>query len=317
MNARKIPVGISTCLLGQAVRYDGGHKRDRFIVEVLGDFFAWVPVCPEVEVGMGTPRESVQLVKAEGGPRMVAPRSGRDWTEAMNDYSRQRVAAFQAEGLRGYILKKDSPTCGMERVKLYDANGVPARAAVGLYARALLDACPNLPVEEEGRLHDPRLRESFVTRVFAYDRWLTLRAAAPRPKDLVRFHTQHKMLAMAHHEAAAREMGRLVARQAEGDFDAVLDRYEALLMTALSARASRGRHFNVLQHLAGFLKDRLADEEKAELHRVLDEYKRGWTPLSTPVTLLSHHLNKLAHAWIEAQYYLNPYPASLALRSQV
>lgn len=314
---KKIRVGVSTCLLGQEVRFDGGHKRDRYIVEILGDFFTWHPVCPEVEVGMGTPRESVQLVRSEYGPRMIAPRSGHDWTEQMNKYSEERVEELKSARLRGYILKKDSPTCGMERVKLYDENGVPSKTAVGLFADPLMRILPNLPIEEEGRLQDPKIRESFVTRIFTYDRWLGLREQGARPKDLVSFQTQHKLLLMAHNERLMRELGRLVANQDDIEFEMVLNEYERLLMEALKSRASRKRHTNVMQHLTGFLKDSLATNEKNELQNVIEEYKKGWAPLITPMTLLEHHLQKIDHAWVEAQYYLNPYPRSLAIRSKV
>jgi uncharacterized protein YbgA (DUF1722 family)/uncharacterized protein YbbK (DUF523 family) len=317
MERTKIRVGISTCLLGQEVRYDGGHKRNQFIVEVLGDFFSWVPICPEVEVGMGTPRESVQLVRNGQATRMIAPRSGRDWTDEMLSYSQKRVESLKAEELRGYILKKDSPTCGMGRVKLYDENGVPSRDAIGLYAKVLLEIYPNLPIEEEGRLNDPAIRESFITRVFAFNRWLRMRSTEPKPKNLVEFHTQHKLLAMAHNEKLQRKMGKLVADAGVKEFADLLDEYEALLMEALKSRSNRNRHFNVMQHLTGFLKETLSSEEKAELNTVLEEYKNGWVPLITPMTLLHHHLKKLEHAWVEAQYYLAPYPASLAVRSRV
>lgn len=316
--AERIRVGISTCLLGENVRFDGGHKRDRFITDTLGAYFAWVPVCPEVEVGMGTPRETVRLAKGTDGDRMVAPKSGADWTERMRAYSEKRVETLRSQRLRGYILKKDSPTCGMSRVRRYDANGVPSRDGVGLYARSLLKAYPNLPIEEEGRLNDPALRENFVTRVFTFDRWLSLREGTPQPKDLVNFHTAHKMLLLAHDEAAYRQLGPLVASAGEvADLDALLDAYEALMMRALKAVATRKRHVNVLQHLMGFAKRAIDGRDKDELLQLIEEYRRGWVPLATPLALLQHHLRRASHPWVSAQVYLEPYPRPLALRSTV
>ncbi len=316
--ANRIRVGISTCLLGENVRFDGGHKRDRFITDTLSAYFAWVPVCPEVEVGMGTPRETVRLVKGADGDRMVAPKSGADWTERMRAYSAKRVESLRSRRLRGYILKKDSPTCGMSRVRRYGANGAPSRDGVGLYAQSLLNAYPNLPVEEEGRLNDPALRENFVTRVFTYDRWLAMRERNPEPKDLVHFHTAHKMLLLAHDEATYRKLGPLVASAGEAaDLNALLDDYGTLMMGALKSVATRKRHVNVLQHLMGFVKRAIDGQDKDELLRLIEEYRRGWVPLVTPLALLQHHLRQAPHPWVAAQVYLEPYPRPLALRSAV
>lgn len=311
----KINIGISTCLLGEKVRFDGGHKRNRFITDVLSDHFAWVPVCPEVEVGMSTPRESLRLVEDGQRVRMVAPKSGEDWTTRMEAYSQKRVQSLKDHQLRGYILKKDSPSCGMERVRLYNQHNMAERKGVGLYAKSLMEAYPNLPVEEEGRLQDPRLRENFITRVFAYDRWCNLRAQNPQPKDLVNFHTAHKMLLLAHSEPIYRDMGPLVAQAGSMEFESLLDQYEQKLMSALKTVASPKRHANVLYHLAGYLKEHLTQSEKQELLNAIEEYRLNWVPLITPLTLMQHHFRKLKHTWVDNQVYLNPFPRSLALRS--
>lgn len=313
----KIRIGISTCLLGQNVRFDGGHKRQRFITDVLDEYFSWVPVCPEIEVGMGVPRESVRLVRDGKDVRMVAPKSGRDWTHDMCQYNAKRLEALRQQRLRGYILKKDSPTCGMERVRIYDQNHVPSSNGVGLYAGALMSAYPRLPVEEEGRLQDPALRENFITRVFAYDRFLAMRECGATPRKLVAFHTAHKLLILSHHPQRYQQMGRLVAKAGSSALEPLLDEYEDLFMSALKTIASRKRHVNVMHHLCGFLKTRLTPDEKQELLNAIEEYRKQWVPLITPLTLLNHHLRALQHAWVEAQFYLNPYPRALALRSQI
>jgi uncharacterized protein YbgA (DUF1722 family)/uncharacterized protein YbbK (DUF523 family) len=307
-----IPVGISACLLGSTVRFDGGHKRDRNLTDLLGRHFRWVPACPEVEIGLGTPRESLRLVGTATAPRLVAPRSGRDLTELMAEHSARRVDGLAAQGLRGFVLKKDSPSCGLHRVRVYDGNGVPTRDGSGLFAQALRERLPNLPVEEEGRLNDPLLRESFVNRVFAYDRWLKLRQAGPRRGDLVAFHTAHKLLLRAHDPAGYRALGRLVAAVAEGPLEEVLDRYEAAFLAALGRPASSRRHVDVLQHLLGFLRPHLPGEQRQSIVAVIEEYRLGLLPRAAPVELLRHHLQRLGVAWVDAQVYLQPHPRDLA-----
>jgi uncharacterized protein YbbK (DUF523 family)/uncharacterized protein YbgA (DUF1722 family) len=307
-----IPVGISACLLGRAVRFDGGHKRDRNLTDLLGRHFRWVAVCPEVEIGLGTPRESMRLVGTAAAPRLVAPRSGRDLTELMTTHAAARADALASQGLRGFILKKDSPSCGLHRVRVYDGAGMPARDGSGLFARALRERLPNLPVEEEGRLNDPLLRESFVNRVFAYDRWLKLRQASPLRRDLVTFHTAHKLLLRAHDTVAYRELGRLVAAVAEGPLGAVLDRYEAGFLAALAKPASSRRHVDVMFHLLGFLRDDLPGSRRQSIVAVIEEYRQGLLPRAAPLELLRHHLARARQPWVDAQVYLQPHPRELA-----
>lgn len=313
----KIRVGISSCLLGQQVRFDGGHKHDRRLTRDLNDHFAWVPICPEVELGLGAPREAMRLVRSADGVRMRTSKTGHDLTDDMIDYAERRVEELRSWNLRGYILKKDSPTCGMERVKVYNEHNIPERSGTGLYAESLLAAHPNLPVEEEGRLNDPKLRENFITRVFAYDRWLQLRETGIRARELVNFHTRHKMLLLAHQPDALKRLGQLVAKAGQHELEPTLDEYESVFMQALSNVATRKRHVNALQHLAGFLTRTLNDEEKSELHGVIADYARGWVPLVAPMTLLKHHLRQLSHPWANAQLYLEPYPRALRLRNQI
>jgi len=318
MSDAKIPVGVSACVMGDMVRWNGGHKRDRWVTDVLSEWFDFVKVCPEVELGLGVPRESLRLKRDDGGLRFIEGRTGRDRTEAMRDYCRRRVEELAPLRLRGYILKKDSPSCGMERVRLYDRNDVPARTGVGLYVEALAERFPRLPLEEEGRLHDARLREHFVTRVFAHDRWLRLReAGGARAADVVTFHTAHKTLLMAYNQEAAGELGRLVAQAGSLPIDELLERYEEGFLAAMRRVVSPGRHVNVMQHLAGYLKRDLEAGDRADIQRVIEDYRRGLVPLITPLTLLQHHFRRLRHDWIDAQAYLDPYPRELGLRSAI
>lgn len=317
MSERKIPLGISACLLGDEVRYDGGHKRDRFAADVLSDYFRWVKVCPEVGAGLGVPRETYRLQQGDDGVHMVGNRTETDATAEVTEYARQQVERFRPMRLRGFVLKKGSPSCGMERVRVYDRNGSPARTGVGIFARRLIERYPQLPVEEEGRLNDPRIRENFITRVFTFDRWITLLESEPKPKDIVEFHTQHKMLLLAHSPKYYSALGPLVSKAGVLPMDELVAEYEVGLMAALKSIASPGRHVNVLQHLAGFLKNDLNPVDKAELHAVIRDYGAGRIPLVTPLILLYHHLKHLKDDWVEAQVYLQPYPHELALRSSV
>jgi uncharacterized protein YbgA (DUF1722 family)/uncharacterized protein YbbK (DUF523 family) len=317
MSDSKIPLGISACLLGDLVRFDGGHKKDAFLVDVLGDYVDWVKICPEIEIGLGAPRESIRLERRGDDVRLVGVRSATEHTEKMLAFSKTKADEIAWRRLRGYVLKKDSPTCGMERVRLYDENGVPSKDGVGLFARTLMERNPLLPIEEEGRLRDPRLRENFITRIFCYDRWLRLKEKDPKPRDIVAFHTAHKLLLLAHSPEHYRSLGKLVAEAGTLPMDGLLARYEEGLLLGLRRVASPGRHTNVLEHLSGFLKEELDAGAKSELHGVIRDYRSGYVPLITPLVLLNHHLNRLGHAWVEAQTYLEPYPRELALRSAI
>ena len=320
MNSRPgkaIRLGISSCLLGEEVRFDGGHKHDALLTETFGQFFQWVPVCPEMEIGLGTPRESLRLERIAGSGRLIAPRSGADHTEAMQRWAGQRLEELAGLDLHGYVLKKDSPSCGMERVRIYDEAGVAQRKGTGLFAAALLARFPTLPVEEEGRLHDVPIRENFIERVFAYARWRAFLEAAPRAKDLVAFHTRHKLTLLAHDEKIYRQMGRLVARSGRGKVREILNQYGALLMQALKVHATARKHANVLFHLMGYLKRHLDSGDKAELAGQIENYRKEMVPLVVPLTLLQHHFRRHPPDWVLEQTYLDPYPAELMLRNHV
>jgi len=312
-------LGVSACLLGREVRFDGGHKRDPFLVQTLGKWVEWVPVCPEVEIGLGTPRPSLRLIAKGKGTRMVVPKTGEDHTERMGTWAAAHVETLAKARLHGFVLKKDSPSCGVFRVKRYAPTGGPAmRDGQGLFARALVERFRLLPVEEEGRLHDLPLRENFIERLFAYDRWLRFLDGRPKPKDLVAFHTVHKLTVLSHSPDHYRRLGRLVARAGKTPFPALCADYGALFMEALTIHATRGRHTNVLQHLAGFVKEGVDGDDRAELHGSISDYRAGHVPLVVPLTLLRHHLRRTGAApWATSQVYLSPYPKELLLRNHV
>jgi uncharacterized protein YbgA (DUF1722 family)/uncharacterized protein YbbK (DUF523 family) len=314
---RPIRLGISACLLGEQVRFDGGHKRDAFLTETFGRFVQWVPVCPEVECGFGTPREAMRLVRVEEEVRLLTVKTVIDLTGRMERYSRSRVSALAGENLSGYVLKKDSPSCGFERVKVYGEQGAPSRAGRGVFAAALVEAFPHLPVEEEGRLTDPRLRDNFVERVFAYWRLRSLFETRWTVGDIVRFHTAHKLLLLAHATEAYQRLGRLVAGARGVQRRDLERRYVEGFMQALAELATIRRHTNVLQHMAGYFKDRLDAASKRELADAIEDYRRGLVPLVVPLTLVRHHVRVLDVPYLAGQVYLDPHPKELMLRNHV
>jgi uncharacterized protein YbgA (DUF1722 family)/uncharacterized protein YbbK (DUF523 family) len=310
-------VGISGCLLGHEVRYDGGHKRDPFLTDTLGRFVEWVPFCPEVELGLGIPREPIRLEGNPAAPRLVATRSGADLTAAMTRLARARAEHLARLDLVGYVLKKDSPSCGMDRVRVHGASGRPARRGTGLFARALMERLPLLPVEEEGRLNDPGLRENFIERLFAHARWKGALAAGMTRGRLVAFHTAHELLLLAHDPAAYRRLGPLVANAKRRPLAAVVADYGAGFMRALRARATPGRHANVLEHMLGHFSDRLTPGEREELVGAIEDHRRRIVPLVVPLTLVKHHVRRLAIESLAGQTYLDPHPKELMLRNHV
>lgn len=313
----QIRVGISSCLLGMEVRYDGGHKHDSFLTQTLGRYFQWVPVCPEVEIGMSVPRESIRLLGSAGAPRLVGIKSGTDYTERMKIYAQNRVEKLAQSGLHAYILKKDSPSCGMERVRVYGPNEIPTRDGVGMYARALMEKFPLMPIEEEGRLNDPRLRENFIERVFAYYRLTEFLKNGPRPGDLVKFHTRHKLTLMSHSPKHYRELGQLVAGAGKSTFQASLEEYAVRFMAGLKISATPRKHANVLYHVMGYFKKTLDSADRQELAALIEQYRQQFLPLIVPITLVKHHLRRHPVPWMEEQVYLNPYPGELMLRNFV
>jgi uncharacterized protein YbgA (DUF1722 family)/uncharacterized protein YbbK (DUF523 family) len=310
-------IGISACLLGQKVRYDGGDKRDRFLTETFGPHVEWVPVCPEAEVGMGVPREPVRLVGNPAAPRMIAERSGKDWTRAMNYYARRRASALTQLDLSGYVFKKDSPSCGVERVRVYDLKGVPTRRGRGLFAAAVMRQLPLLPVEEEGRLNDPVLRENFVERVFAYHRWQQLARRRRSIASLVDFHSRHKFLLLAHSERHYTKLGRIVAEIKQSPINDAYREYGHLLMDGLAIHATVKKHCNVLNHMMGYFSKELSPSEREELIALIIDFRRKLAPLIVPLTLVRHYVNKYSVTYLQDQVYLQPSPKELLLRNHV
>ena len=316
---QSIRIGISSCLLGQKVRYDGGHKRDRFATDVLQPFVEWVPVCPEVEIGLGIPRPTIRLERADDGTaRLVMPSTGEDLTRPMGDWAEERVTGLGELDLCGFILKKDSPSCGMERVKIYDRHDVPTRNGTGVFAEVLLRLAPDLPMEEEGRLNDPRVRENFITRVFAFRRWKDMQVLGVTRARLMAFHATHKYLCMTRNQAGARRMGKLLGSAGAGDSAEALSRAYMDEFTAVMARPPSARgHTNVLEHVAGYVSDDLDVEDRAELSRAIHEYRRGVLPLIVPLALLRHHARRQERAYLLGQAYLFPHPHELMLLNHV
>ena len=313
----KIRIGISKCLLGEKVRFDGSHKRDRYLVEVLGPYLEYVPVCPEVECGMSIPREPVRLVGDPEAPTLVTSRSEEDKTGPMVRFTTARLKELEKEDLCGFIFKSKSPSCGMARVKLYDHNGAPSNRGVGLFARAFMQRFPCLPVEEEGRLHDAGLKENFVERIFVFHRWRELLRGGRTRGRLVDFQTRHKLLYMAHSPKHATELGRIVADASGTSAVALFDRYLNALTECLRLQATTRKHTNVLQHIMGYFKKQLSPDEKQELLEVIESYHKENVPLIVPVTLLNHYVRKYDQPYLKLQHYLTPHPAELRLRNHV
>ncbi|HOG08743.1 MAG: DUF523 and DUF1722 domain-containing protein [Syntrophales bacterium] len=314
----KIRVGISTCLLGKHVRYDGGHQEDRYLTHTLSRYFDWVPVCPEVEYGLGVPREAMRLVGDPERPRLVTIRTAVDHTDGMKRWARERLSALEREGLGGFVFKSKSPSSGMAAVKVYpDTGGSPVKKGVGIFAAALMERFPLLPVEEDGRLHDPSLRETFLERIFVYHRWRELWRDGGRMADLVRFHAEHKLLLLSHSPKHVTLLGRLVANPERRPLRALREAYLRGMMEGLKLPATTRKNTNVLDHMAGYFKKRLTADEKEELRNVIDRYHRGLVPLVVPLTLLGHYVRRYDEPYLKRQVYLNPHPLELMLRNHV
>ena len=338
----KIRLGISSCLLGNKVRFDGGHKLDPFLVHTLGEWVEYVPVCPEVESGFPVPREAFRLVGDPERPRLVTRQTGVDATPRMERWIAGKLPELERLGLCGFIFKSQSPSSGMERVKVYNDKGVAEKKGRGIFARALMERLPLLPVEEEGRLQDIHLRENFIVRIFAYRRWkdlvandeapaaipsLTARQAEPRGSrgnsagggataaKLVDFQRRHKYLLMAHSPELAHRLGALAVQAGKRPLAGLLLEYEALFMAALQQKATVRKNANVLQHMLGYFKKQLDDFEKRELLQSIENYRLSLVPLVVPLTLLKHYIAKFRQPYLQDQHYLDPHPLELKLRN--
>ena len=313
----KIKLGISTCLLGEKVRYDGGHKWDQYLTDTLGQYVEYTPVCPEVECGFGIPREPFRLVGDCENPHLVTSRTNHDHTERMIQWAKRKVMELKKENLCGFIFKSGSPSSGMERVKVYDPNGIPAKNGVGIFARIFMEHFPLLPVEEEGRLHDPSLRENFIERIFTLRRWRESLARGENRGTLVDFHTRHKLLTLSHSPKHYQIMGKLVAQAKDLPPKELYRQYQILLMEALFLKATPKKNSNVLLHMMGYFKEQLSPDEKQELLEVIDHYRQDYIPLIVPVTLIHHYVRKYDQPYLKEQVYLNPHPMELQLRNHV
>ena len=310
-------LGISQCLLGEQVRYDGGHKHDRFLTGILGPCVEWIPVCPEVEAGLGTPREAMRLVGSPEQQRLVTIKTQKDHTTLMNRFSSEKVRELKELQLDGYVFKKDSPSCGLHRVRLYNSAGMPNSNGIGLFAQTFQRALPSVPTEEEGRLHDASIRENFIERVFCFHRWNKLYQSTLTRGAIVTFHTQHKYLLLAHSRPHYQELGHLVASAKAYTPTKLATAYSSIFMEGLKVKATVRKHVNVLHHLVGHFKKQLNALEKVELQEVISDYHQKLTPLAVPLTLINHYVRMFNITYLMDQIYLHPHPKELMLRNHV
>jgi uncharacterized protein YbgA (DUF1722 family)/uncharacterized protein YbbK (DUF523 family) len=311
----KIKVGVSSCLLGEKVRFDGGHKLDRYITDILGQFFEYVPVCPEVEYGLPIPRETLRLVGDPASPRLVANRTGVDHTEGMQRWSAAKLSELVREDLSGFIFKSRSPSSGLKGVKVYTAQGMPSRSGMGIFAAAFTRQNPLVPVIDDGRLQDPGLRENFIDAVFIYMRWQDFLKKGGRVGAMVALHTDLKLLVLAHSQKHYSMLGRLVADAKAHTPEDLHSSYVGLLMEAARVQATSKKHTNVLLHCLGYFKKQLTADEKAEMLEIIGAYQKGYIPLVVPITMINHYVRKFGEPYLKRQHYLNPYPIELMLRN--
>ncbi len=313
----KIKIGISSCLLGENVRYDGGHKRDRYLTDTLGKYVQWVPVCPEVEYGLTIPREAMRLVGDPEDPRLITRKTGIDHTDGMKKWAAEKLKGLEQEDLCGFIFKSKSPSSGYKGVKVYSESGMPSLKGTGIFAGAFIHRFPIIAVEDEGRLHDSKLRENFIERIFVFNRWKKLLAEHADRGGLVSFHTDLKLLLMSHSQKHYSILGRFVANAKKGKNEDLFTHYITTLMEGLKLIATVKKNTNVLMHILGYFRNNISSDEKAELLDVIENYHNGHIPLVVPVTLINHYVRKYEEPWLKRQHYLNPHPAELMLRNHV
>jgi len=313
----RIKLGISTCLLGESVRYDGGHRLDRFFTDTLGQYMEYVPVCPEVECGLPIPREAMHLEGDPERPRLVTSRTHEDKTEQMVRWAKRRVVELGKKDLCGFIFKSKSPSSGMEKVKIYNKKGMPARKGVGMFARTFMEHFPLIPVEDDARFHDPKLRENFIERIFTMMRWRELLREKRSMGNLVDFHTRNKLLILSHSPKHYKMMGKLVADGKGMPIKKLYKEYASHLMAALKLKTTAKKNSNVLQHMMGYFKKLLSSDEKQEIIEIIQQYREGYVPLIVPVTLMNHYIRKYREPYLSQQTYLRPHPIALQLRNHV
>ena len=310
-----VKIGISSCLLGNKVRWNGGHTLDHYLTETLGPHVEFIPVCPEVECGLGVPREALRLVGDPAAPRLVTSKTMIDYTEQMQSWGCKRIRELGKIDLCGFIFKSKSPSSGMARIKVYNQKGVPASNGVGIFARIFMDAFPRIPVEDDGRLHDPGIRENFIEQLFTLQRWRETHFGRKTVGRLVDFHTRHKLLILSHSEIIYRKMGKLVAEGKQLDPEQLFDQYENMLLEALKLKTTVKKNLNVLAHIMGYFKKLLSNDEKQEILEIFERYRNGYIPLIVPITLLNHFVRKYDNTYLKEQNYLNPHPVELRLRT--
>jgi len=312
----KILLGISSCLLGNKVRYDGQHKYDHFLAATLGEFVEYAPLCPEVECGLPVPREAMRLIGTPENPRLVTIKEKIDHTERIKTWGEKRLEKLAKLPMCGFIFKSRSPSSGMERVKVYHENGgTPAKTGIGIFANMFMKKFPFLPVEEDGRLHDPALRENFIERIFIYKRWMEMLEKTNTSAGLIDFHTTHKLILMAHSPEHYRLCGKITGSLTKTNLKEIQPQYLEALMEGVKRTATPKKNYNVLQHILGYFKKELSHDEKIETLEIMDNYKKELIPLIVPVTLLNHYINKYNEPYLKVQYYLNPHPLELKLRN--
>jgi len=314
-NIGKIRIGVSSCLLGDKVRYDAGHRLDQYITETLGQYFEWVSVCPEVEYGLPVPREPMHLEGDPDSPRLITVYTGVDHTEGMLKWAEKKLRELEKEELCGFIFKSRSPSSGIGGVKVYPPSGMPSHRGIGLFGRSFMNRFPVIPVIDDGRLHDPVLRENFIERVFVYKRWQEYIKKNGHFKDLVAFHTEHKLLILSHSPKHFNELGQLVAKTRQYKPENLNTEYLSLMMQGLRLIATVKKNTNVLLHVAGYFKKQLSSDDKRELLEVIENYHQGYVPLIVPVILIKHYVRKFDETYLQRQCYLNPHPLELMLRN--
>ncbi|MDJ0885437.1 MAG: DUF523 and DUF1722 domain-containing protein [Desulfobacterales bacterium] len=313
----KIKIGISSCLLGNDVRWNGGHKRDRYLTDTLGKFVEWVPVCPEVEIGLGIPRETLRLVGDPEDPQLVTTKTKIDHTDSMKKWARGRLKELAQEDLCGFVFKSDSPSSGMVRVKVYGKKGMPQKKGVGIFARAFMNHFPLIPVEDDGRLRNPQIRENFIEQVFTLKRWRDTRERRSCVGNVVDFHSQNKLVLMAHSPKHLKQMGAMTAQGKGMGCSLLYLEYEKLLLEALRLKTTIKKHYNVMLHMLGYFRKDLSADEKQELLEVMGHYKEQLVPLVVPLTLFRHYVRKYDQPYLAQQSYLNPHPVELKLCNHV
>ena len=313
----KLRVGISSCILGNPVRWNAGHKMDKYLTHTLGQFVDYVPVCPEVEVGLGVPRESMRLVGDPEKPRLITFKSKTDHTDRMVRWARKRVRELEKENLCGFIFKSDSPSSGMIRVKVYNDKGMPHKVGVGIFAREFMHQFPSIPVEDDGRLNNPQIRENFIQQIFTMQRWRDINTGRRTMGNLVAFHTRNKLLLLSHSQKHYRLMGKLVAQGKQLPIGELYNQYQDLLLETLKLKTTIKKNINVLQHLMGYFKKQLSTDEKQELLETFDHFRRQQVPLIVPITLINHYVRKYQQPYLKDQTYLHPHPLELKLRISI